>query len=132
MGDRMVIGFKTTQDAPTIYLYTQWGGESRYEDVQKIVAATRPRWDDPHYATRIAISQVVADQWNQELGYGVSCNEFCYPDYDDVPVIVWDEKVVKIYSASTHEEIECSEPFKVLEFDTVLALTDIAHLHLLV
>ena len=119
MGDRMVIGFKAMQDAPTIYIYSQWGGNSRYAILHKIVNATRPRWDDAAYATRIAISQVVGSQWDKELGHGVSVNEFCMPDYDDVPVIVWDDMMVHIYEAASHEEIESSDPGASISFSKV-------------
>ena len=125
MGDRMVIGFKATQDAPTIYLYTQWGGEDRYKDLANVLLTSSSRWDDPSYATRIAISQVVGDVWSQPLGYGVSANEFCWPDYDDIPVVTWSTQRINIYfGVMKHEEIEKSTPRHSMSFDDFLNLED--------
>jgi hypothetical protein len=39
------------------------------------VFKARPRWNDPSYATRITISQMVADDWNSETGWGLHVNE---------------------------------------------------------
>jgi hypothetical protein len=39
------------------------------------VIAARPRWTDTSYATRIAISQLIGDQWNMETGWGLQVNE---------------------------------------------------------
>jgi hypothetical protein len=39
------------------------------------VIKARPRWNDGSYATRIATSQLVADQWNMETGWGLYVNE---------------------------------------------------------
>jgi hypothetical protein len=39
------------------------------------VIAARPRWNDPSYATRIAISQLVGNDWNSETGWGLHVNE---------------------------------------------------------
>ena len=39
------------------------------------VIAARPRWNDTAYATRIAISQLIKDDWNSETGWGLHVNE---------------------------------------------------------
>ena len=123
MGDRMVIGFKAKQDDPTIYLYTQWGGEDRYKDLANSLLAAQSRWDDPSYATRIALTQVVGDRWNQPLGYGVSANDFCWPDYDDIPVVTWTTQTIDIYvGVMNHDEIEKSTPRHSMSFDEFMNL----------
>ena len=59
MGDRMVIGFKATQDSPTMYLYSHWGGQDRYKELANALLTSSSRWEDASYATRISVSQLV-------------------------------------------------------------------------
>lgn len=101
MGDRAVIGFKANKDATPVYLYMHWGGTERYVLVQDVIKAANPRWNDAAYATRIAISQIVGQYWGEETGFGISAgdDEFAAPDYDDVPVIIWEDRVVEIINA---------------------------------
>jgi hypothetical protein len=44
-------------------------------NLAEAVFKARPRWNDSSYATRITISQMVADQWNMETGWGLYINE---------------------------------------------------------
>lgn len=101
MGDRAVIGFKANKDATPVYLYMHWGGTERYVLVQDVIKAANPRWNDAAYATRIAISQIVGQYWGEQTGFGISAgdDEFAAPDYDDVPVIIWEDRVVEIINA---------------------------------
>lgn len=114
MGDRTVIGFKANKDATPVYLYAHWGGSDRYLDVQKAVRAAQPRWDDAAYSTRIAISQIIGEYWGEETGFGISAgdDEFAAPDYDDVPVIIWDERVVEIINAWDRTIVLARVPFE--------------------
>ena len=79
MGDRAVIGFKADKEAIPVFLYSHWGGSDRYLDAQRAIEGARPRWDDPAYATRIGISQIVENYWHEETGFGISAghNSFC-------------------------------------------------------
>lgn len=96
MGDRMVVGFQANKAAAPVWLYSHWGGYSREEDLAKALEAAKPRWSDDAYATRIAISQIVGDEWDSELGFGITAGErsFCLPDYDDVYLVDWSRQVV--------------------------------------
>lgn len=98
MGDRMVVGFQADKDTPPVWLYSHWGGHSRVADIASAVEAARPRWSDPAYATRIAISQIVGDAWSGELGFGISAGDrnFCLPDYDEVHLVDWSKKTVTV------------------------------------
>lgn len=107
MGDRSVIGIKPTSNAPTIFIYSQWGGEDRYRILCEATAAASVRQGDDAYFTRIFISQIVGDNWNQELGFGIEVDSFCMPDYQDVPVVVIDERNIEIYAGSSFDELEC-------------------------
>jgi hypothetical protein len=125
MGDRMVIGFKAKQDSPTMYFYSQWGGQDRYKQLANSLLTSSSRWDDDSYATRIAVSQLVGANWSQPLGYGLSVNEFCWPDYDDIPVVTWATQKIDIYvGVMKHEEIETSTPCHSMSFDEYLDLED--------
>jgi len=98
MGDRMVVGFQESSVAPPVWLYSHWGGYSRVEDLAKALEAARPRWSDPAYATRIAMSSIIGESWNQELGFGISAGvgNFCMPDYDDVHLVDWSKRTVTL------------------------------------
>jgi len=96
MGDRNVVGFRDGANAPTLYLYSHWGG---YEQDKTLANALRKvleagRESDYPYATRIAISQMIGDDWNHATGYGLTINEHPDPDYDYINVVDWSTGMV--------------------------------------
>ena len=101
MGDRAVIGFKAAKADPGIYLYSHWGGSNRLADAARALEAARPRWSDASYATRIAVSTIVGENWSEETGYGLSVGigSYAMPDYDDIIVVDWQRKVVQMIDA---------------------------------
>ena len=105
MGDRMVIGFQAKSAEPTIYLYAQWGGEAQKEILVSALQKSESRWTDADYATRICISQIVGDSWNDTLGFGISVNNFCSPDYDTIQVVEWHKGKVSIRETSNPENV---------------------------
>jgi hypothetical protein len=113
MGDRAVIGFKADKEAIPVFLYSHWGGSDRYRDAMRAIEAARPRWDDPAYATRIGISQIVENYWSEELGFGISAghDSFCQPDYDDVILITWKDRTVDVVSAGDSTVVNQTMPF---------------------
>lgn len=119
MGDRAVIGFKADKEAIPVFLYSHWGGSDRFLDAQRAIEAARSRWEDPDYATRIGISQIVAHLWPEELGFGISAghNSFSSPDYPDVTIITWRDKTVETVSAADSTLVVST-----MTFDTFLAL----------
>ena len=74
MGDRANFGF-VQPNGETIVLYGHWAGHNMLGKLADAVIAARPRWTDSSYATRIAISQLIGDQWNMETGWGLQVNE---------------------------------------------------------
>jgi hypothetical protein len=74
MGDRANFGF-VQPNGQTIVLYGHWAGHQMLGKLADAVITARPRWNDSSYATRIAISQLVGDQWNMETGWGLYVNE---------------------------------------------------------
>jgi hypothetical protein len=73
MGDRANFGF-VQSNGNTIVLYGHWAGHNMLGRLADAVIAARPRWSDESYATRIAISQLIGDQWNMETGWGLQVN----------------------------------------------------------
>jgi len=74
MGDRANFGF-VQPNGNTIVLYGHWAGHQMLGKLADAVIAARPRWSDPAYATRIAISQIIGNDWSDETGYGLHVNE---------------------------------------------------------
>jgi hypothetical protein len=62
------------------------------------VIAARPRWNDPAYATRIAISQIIKDDWNMETGFGLHVNEISDNEHK-IAIVDWEQQTF-----SLHEE----------------------------
>jgi len=88
MGDRIVYAIKQDEDL-SVNLYCHWGGYDRFVDLARALRAAEPRWDDGSYATRIIISQLIGDQWNQELGFGIwaSSSDGAYGgDHPDITI----------------------------------------------
>jgi len=105
MGDRMVIGFQAKPADPIIYIYSQWGGEAQKEILAHALQKAESRWSDFDYATRICISQIVNDGWNDTLGHGISVNHFCSPDYDTIQVVEWHSGKVSIRETNDPDHV---------------------------
>jgi hypothetical protein len=97
MGDRANFGF-VQSNGNTIVLYGHWGGHNMLGKLADAVIAARPRWSDESYATRIAISQLIADQWNMETGWGLHINERGDNEHK-IAIIDWAQQTF-----SLHEE----------------------------
>ncbi len=74
MGDRANFGF-VQPNGETIVLYGHWAGYHMLANLAEAVAKAQPRWSDPSYATRIAISNLIGDGWSMETGWGLHVNE---------------------------------------------------------
>jgi hypothetical protein len=90
MGDRANFGFKDRK-GDTVFLYGHWAGHRMLENLANAVEAARPRWNDESYATRIAISHMVGDEWTSETGWGISVNQLADNEHK-VPIINWKEQ----------------------------------------
>ena len=87
MGDRANFGFKDSK-GDTVFLYGHWAGHRMLENLAEAVQHARPRWSDESYATRIAISRLVNEEWTSETGWGITVNELADNEHK-VPVIDW-------------------------------------------
>ena len=106
MGDRIAFGFKAEKNEPTVWLYAHWSGSERYALVAQALEASRARWSDSNYATRMALCSIIGkDQWDAETGFGICAGDVSRMDlnYDEVLVIHWYNKTVTHQSAATGE-----------------------------
>jgi hypothetical protein len=75
MGSRTTWEIRTHADSPSIYLYSHWGGESKWSDTVGALRAAEPRWGDSSYGARIFISQIIGAHWDSETGFGITAGE---------------------------------------------------------
>jgi hypothetical protein len=98
MGNRVVYGFKDELGAGTLYLYAHWGREDGVDALREAVMAARGRWDDPAYATRICVSHLIGDKWQQETGFGLSVGSLTDSDHP-ILIVDWVRGVVEFGGA---------------------------------
>lgn len=96
MGNRANFGFTAAEGEPTLFLYGHYAGYEMLNTLAQALDRARPRWNDEGYATRIAISQIVGDDWNGEYGYGLYINQTGDNEHS-VPVVNWDTQTVSLY-----------------------------------
>ena len=90
MGDRANFGFRDSKEN-IIFVYGHWAGYRMLENLADAVSAAEPRWTDEAYATRIAISHLIKDEWASETGWGVYVNQLGDNEHK-VPIIDWKNK----------------------------------------
>jgi hypothetical protein len=74
------------------------------ENLANAVQAARPRWTDESYATRICISQLINDGWNQETGWGITVNELADNEHK-IPVIDWSTQTFTLFEEDLTTEV---------------------------
>ena len=79
----------------SVWLYSHWGGDTKFADLANALEKARPRWHDVPYAMRIVVSQLIGDTWDSETGFGLSsyfCSEEQYTpvcvDFENGVVII--------------------------------------------
>jgi hypothetical protein len=72
MGSRTAWKIITDNSGAATWLYSHWGGESKFEDTQNALVAGMPRWSDTSYGTRVFISNIVRENWSEETGFGIT------------------------------------------------------------
>jgi len=103
MGDRANFGFKDRK-GDTVFLYGHWAGFRMLENLADAVQAAEPRWTDETYATRIAISHLVGDEWKSETGWGISVNQLADNEHK-VPIINWSAKTFTLMEEDLTTEV---------------------------
>jgi hypothetical protein len=107
MGNRTAVGLKEFKSsANTLIVYLHWSNyENGISDAYAPLVHARKRWGDTFYANRMAISSLIRDDIDGELGVGISINDVHWIDYDEYAVIVWMENVVVINDGKTHSPL---------------------------
>jgi hypothetical protein len=106
MGDRANFGF-TQSNGDTIVVYGHWAGSGMLDLLARAVDKARPRWDQESYATRIAISNLIQDEWRSETGWGMLVNERSDNEHK-IPIINFEANTF-----SLHEEAPFSDNNKI-------------------
>jgi hypothetical protein len=88
-----------------IVLYGHWAGTNMLGRLADAVIAARPRWADESYATRIAISQLIGDQWSMETGWGLQVNSIGDNEHK-IPVINWQEQTFSLHEPDSHRNLK--------------------------
>lgn len=104
MGDRANFGF-VQPNGNTIVLYGHWAGYNMLGRLADAVIEARPRWSDPAYATRIAISQIVGDQWNEETGWGLHVNEISDNEHK-IAIVDFVQQTFSLHEEDSHYNMD--------------------------
>jgi hypothetical protein len=119
VGERTNFGFRQSNDS-IVFLYSHWGGEHGLESLAIALAASRTRWEDESYATRIAISNIIGNEWGSETGYGIYVNTIGDNEYD-IPIADFSTEAVSVYGASWDKEPDFnSTPKFVMGFEAFI------------
>jgi hypothetical protein len=95
MGDRANFGFRDSNEN-VLFLYGHWAGYDMLAKLANAVQAAEPRWEHEEYATRIAISHLIGEDWNQALSWGLNINQISDNEHK-VPVIDWANQTFTLY-----------------------------------
>jgi hypothetical protein len=95
MGDRANFGFRDSKEN-VVFLYGHWAGYDMLAKLANAVQAAESRWQDESYATRIAISHLIGEDWNQTLSWGIYVNQLGDNEHK-VPVIDWTNQTFTLY-----------------------------------
>jgi len=117
MGDRANFGFLQS-NGDIIYLYGHWAGFEMMSRLADAIIAANPRWHDESYATRIAISTMIGDEWNQEYGWGISTS--IGDNEHSVPIVYWEAQTVTLYPHSWAAGIDFQNPIFTMNFQQFL------------
>ena len=104
MGDRANFGF-VQPNGNTIVLYGHWAGHQMLGKLADAVISARPRWNDPAYATRIATSYLIGNEWNSEIGWGLHVNEISDNEHK-VPIIDWEQQTFSLHEEDSFQNTD--------------------------
>ena len=104
MGDRANFVF-VQPGGDTIVLYGHWAGHNMLANLAEAVAKAQPRWSDPSYATRIAISQMIGDSWTFETGWGLQVNSISDNEHK-IPVIDWEQMTFSLHAEDSFYNLD--------------------------
>ena len=102
MGDRANFGF-TQSNGDTIVVYGHWAGNGMLDLLARAVEKARSRWNDESYATRIAISNLIQDEWASETGWGLQVNQRSDNEHK-IPIINFDKNEFSLHEEATFSD----------------------------
>ena len=124
MGDRATFVFEQSNgfeenNGDAIFLYGHWAGEGMMANLATAIEKASPRWSDESYATRIAISQIIGNQWDQELSWGIST--YFGDSEHSVPVVNWTNQTVRLLPHSWDKKFDLNaDPKFVMSFESFI------------
>ena len=74
-------------------------------NLAEAVAKAQPRWSDPSYATRIAISHLIGDAWTFETGFGLHVNEIGDNEHK-IPIIDFTQMTFSLHSEDSFYNLD--------------------------
>lgn len=97
MGDRANFGIRQ-HDGNTIYVYGHWAGHQMLARFASALHAATPRIidGDSFYANRIIICNLIGEDFEGTLGWGISVNNMVAPDHK-IPVYDFASDTVTLY-----------------------------------
>lgn len=96
MGDRANFGLRQI-DGNTLFVYGHWAGDNMLAKFAHALDACQARAPhDEAYANRIIISQLVGEDWDGTLGWGVTIN-YMTDNEHKVPVYDFSTDEVSLY-----------------------------------
>ena len=104
MGDRANFGF-VQPNGHTVVLYGHWAGYQMLGRLADACIAARPRWNDSAYATRIAVSQLVGDDWRQETGWGLSVN-LIHDNEHKIAIVDFEQQTFSLHEDAPHNDLD--------------------------
>ena len=104
MGDRANFVF-VQPNGESIVLYGHWAGHNMLANLAEAVILAQSRWSDPSYATRIAISQMVADDWNSETGWGLSVN-LINDNEHKIAIVDFKQQTFSLHEEAPHNDLD--------------------------
>ena len=115
MGDRTEFGFRESAESPTLFLYGHWAGREMFARLAKALnrVIVANRLDDPRYATRICISDMVDDH-DSNLGWGLAIDKIAADVEHKVPIVDWDTGTVTLYDPFSYDENENPMPVTIV------------------
>jgi hypothetical protein len=116
MGDRVNFGFKQP-NGDILYLYQHWGGYQHSRRLAEALDIAEPRVNDPGYATRIVISQLIGDDWESLTGHGLYVNELPDNEYNVHVVDFYNNKVTLHHEDRNAEKGIDEEPIWTMFID---------------
>jgi hypothetical protein len=102
MGDRANFGF-TQSNGDTIIVYGHWAGSGMLDLLARAVDKARSRWSDESYATRIAISNLIQDEWTSETGWGMLVNQRGDNEHK-IPIVNFDLGTFSLHGEATFSD----------------------------